>query len=215
MKKIAVLLFLYLSANALAQTDSIQKFSVVSLENRRILYRGITNTIKILVNNAKSFTATAPGLKKTDDNGNYEFNVTAVAGRTVTVDIDILLNNGEHSKEQYLFEIRGIDFPYIKIGDTKFTSGTTVVLSEEELKNKFEFDYPVTQFNKTSIIGFWIQWPDKKSEKIDGSIITPEIIKKINSLKNGTMIRVDIRYYFKGAENYSLKPVYFYLLKFQ
>jgi hypothetical protein len=214
MKTLIALLFFCLSANALAQVDSISKFSVISIENRSILYRGITNPVKILVNNAKSFTATAPGLKQIDDSGNYEFNVTGVSGTTLTVDIDIILNNGEHKKEQHFFEIREIDFPYIKIGNIKFTTGTTIVLSEQDLEKKIEFDYPVIQFNKISIVGFEIGWPEN-TVIASGDKFTPEVIKKFNSLPNGTRVKINIKYYFKGAENYTLKDVYFYLLKYQ
>jgi len=215
MKKITVLLFLFLSATSLAQADSVSKLSSVYIEKASVLYRGISNQVKIIVNDAKSFTATAYGLKKIDDNANYEYNVTAVSGTLATIDIDIILNNGEHKKEQHSFEIRLIDFPFIKIGKTKFTMGTTVVLSKEDLGNKFEFDYPVIQINKTNITGFEIEIPGQKTEVIKGDKFTPEIIKKIGSLKNGTKIKVDIQYHFKGAENYTLKDVYFYLLKYQ
>jgi len=213
MKKIAILFLLSLSVNALAQADSVSKLSSIYIEKAPILYRGINNQIKIVVDNAKSFTANAFGLQKIDDSGNYEYNVTGVSGTTATINIDIVLNNGEHKNEQHHFEVRAIDFPYIKIGSTKFTSGTTVVLSEEELKNKFEFDYPIIQVNKTNITGFEIEIPGQKTEIIKGDTFTPEIIKKINALRNGSKIKINIQYYFKGAENYSLKNVYFYLIK--
>ncbi|MES2485685.1 MAG: hypothetical protein V4581_07020 [Bacteroidota bacterium] len=212
MKKILTIFFLCLSATALAQADSVSQLSSVYIEKAPVLYREINNPVKIIVNNAKSFTATAFGLKKIDDNGNYEYNVTSVSGTLATIDIDIILNNGEHKKEQHSFEIRLMDFPFIKIGNTKFTTGTTVVLSKKDLNNKFEFDYPIIQTNKTSITGLEIELANKKVEVIKGDILTPEVIRKINSFKNGSRIRIDIKYYFKGMENYTVKDIYFYLV---
>jgi hypothetical protein len=215
MKNILTIFLLHLSVSGLAQNDSMPKLSSVYIEKAPVLYRGITNHIRITVNGVKSFTANAFGLTKTDSNGNYEYNVTGVSGTLATVDIDIILNNGEHKKEQHHFEIRPVDFPYIKIGNTKFTIGTTVVLSEQDLKNKFEFEFPIVQVNKINITGFEVEFPGPKIQIISGDTLSPEVIKKINSLKNGAKIKIRIKYYFKGMKNYTLKDIYFNLLKYQ
>jgi len=98
-------------------TIKSQNLSLISLEKGNIVYRGINNPLKIAVPGAKSFTATAAGLTKIDDKGNYNFTVTAIPGDSVTIKLDIIMAHKKVIHEQKVFEIRDIPNLHATIGN--------------------------------------------------------------------------------------------------
>jgi hypothetical protein len=171
--KYTFILFFY-TVLGFAQNDSIrqQNMSVVSLELAHILYRGISNPIKIAVPDAKSFTATAPGLEKLDNLGNYLFNVTSLAGTEVTLSIVILLNDGSYKAEKQVFEIRDISRPFVVINGNCLVKDSTIGLTKQEFKLlelKLGFQNLEYTIKNVEPIYFNIIWPDKTYDGIKGN----------------------------------------------
>jgi GldM C-terminal domain len=202
MKTILLLLLFNTVLFAQSKKDSIPNLSVVSLEQAHILYRGLSNPIKIAVPNAKSFTATAPGLEKKDEYGNYSFNITSVPGTEVTLSIVILLNNGSYKAENQIFEIRDISRPYVVINGNYLAENAVIGLTKQELSTSaIQAGFQNLQFtlNEIDAVSFEVIWPDKTSDFIEGSKLDANALKKLKKLSVGSIITINNIDFFRGG----------------
>ncbi len=204
MKSIIVLFTLTISLIASAQE---KKYATIAMPGRYITYRGINNPIKIAVPEAKSFTANGIVLDKVDDEGNYLLKVTTIYQDTVSVNIDIVLNDGQHKIEKQLFEVRDFRAPLIEFDDKLYSSGTVVGIERKRLKeNSFEQVFPFSTSKENVFIREIIVYSDKWKQGIlnQGNKFNSETLNKIAKLKDGSIVHIAIIYNVKGAENYKL-----------
>ncbi|KOS05336.1 hypothetical protein AM493_04295 [Flavobacterium akiainvivens] len=163
----------------------------------RTLYRGIENKLILTVPGAKSFKATAPGLKKINDNGDYIFNVSAVKGDKVDVDFEVTLHGDSliYYKEQYEIlniELRGLI-------NNKGCNGCTVEMKAKDFENaviSLSFDnVMVPAYRNVPISSYIIAVTDEKAIEVKGDKITSEVYKEIQKLKPGSKIRIIVTDY--------------------
>lgn len=184
-------LLLFVAVAASAQSD--KNISVISIERADIVYRGIMNNIKIAVPGAKSFTVDAPGeLIKVDSLGNYQWNVTSVAGLKAIIKIKINLADDTTKYEKKEFEIKAIRHrrSYIKSNYGWITHEMT----REQLKNlsiaTILDDFPSdTLYSK--IEHFAISTDGYEDILIRGNKITDNAYQQLKQLPNGSEILID------------------------
>jgi len=187
-----------------------QNISVVSAEKMNVVYRGVDNPIKIAVPGAKSFIATATGMRATDEAGKYL--IAPGPGLEVKVAIEAIMEDGTTLHEEKVFRIKG--FPPLLgsiNGDSCYEC--TFSLSKPELANStIEVKIPDFLFfdNGFTVLSFDINISDKKIIKVDGNKMNSEAIKEINKLKVGSKIHIDrIRYGNDPTVEYrKVSPIY-------
>ncbi|AWH85998.1 hypothetical protein HYN59_13160 [Flavobacterium album] len=188
--KLTILLLMFLPLTAVSQTT--QNISVVSAERLNVVYRGIDNPVKIAVPGARSFTATAPGMRETEIPGNYIINPGS--GLEVNVIIEAVMNDDSIIKEVKSFRIKGLHRPMATINGYNSTDDTAG-LSKKELANAiigldmgdFLFE---TNFNVKS---FTVSFPEKKNMEpieIEGNKMNQKAIEAINKLRSGDFVLI-------------------------
>ena len=170
------------------------------------------NPIKIAVPGAKSFTANAHGLTKIDSIGNYDFNVTAISGKTAVINIEAVMQDNTILKESKVFEIRDIIGPLGLINGQNCYN-CIVLLTKEELRNGvisigFNFERNTKDIKET-ITHFEIYFPKHKGLLVEGNTMDDKALKYIDQLKTGDTVKISAIYYkFPGSENYRLRDVH-------
>ena len=206
--KYITFLLLFVAVVASAQSD--KNISVISIERADIVYRGIINNIKVAVPGAKSFTVDAPGeLIKVDSLGNYQWNVTSVAGLKAVIKIKISLANDTTKYEEKEFEIKPIRQrrPYIKSNYGWITHEMT----HEQLKNlsiatildDFQSQKD-TLYNK--IEHFKISTDGYEDILIRGTKITDNAYDELKQLPNGSELFIHDIYTY-NPHQYHVRPI--------
>ena len=195
MKYLLILLF---SITAFAQSDSISRsnISVVSAEKLNVVYRGIDNPIKIAVPGAKSFTASAPGLKKGTGEGNYILNPGL--GNDVTVTIVGKMTDGKLLTEKKVFRIKGLPAPAGIINNIFPNDDQPIRMTKDELiKSVIGIEMKDFLFNVNfKVTGFTLSLPNKHTNTIvEGNLRDDKAIKIIKGLKpKALVIIMNIRF---------------------
>lgn len=187
-----------------------QNISVVSAEKLNVVYRGIDNPIKIAVPGAKSFTATAPGMRATDEPGKYL--IAPGPGLEVKVDIEAQMEDGTVLNEKKIFRIK--NFPPLlgSIGGDSCYECTFSLSKQELTGSTIEVKIPDFLFfdNGFSVLSFDLNISDKKIIHVEGNRMNSDAIKEINNLKVGSKIHIDrIRYGNDPTVEYKrVRPIY-------
>lgn len=167
-----------------------QNLSVISVEKANILYRGINNPIKIAVPGAKSFTATAPGLAKIDNRGNYNFIVTAALEDSVVVKLDIILTDNTIKNEQKIFRIEDIPKYKAVLNGQNCTGCIVEVTKKQLIDGKIEIICDNSYLEKPVVKALEIKLPKCDGILIYGNQIDQETITKIRRLKAGSILYI-------------------------
>ena len=138
--------------------DSLYPGAAVEVKKMNVVYRGVRNPIYISKTNLESFEASAPGLTKIDDLGNYSLN--AGKGNTVDIEIKSKLNNGDSLSEIKTLRIKDIGKLTGTINDLGCGNKCEVLLTKDELTNgkvgvkvnEFMFDWKLKVFINCPII---------------------------------------------------------------
>lgn len=210
MKLVVLTLFLFISLNCFTQE---KPKAIVEVTKMNVVYRGVSNPLTLSMPRTVSFEASAPGLKKLDDYGNYV--MSPGSGLTVDIEMKGTLPNGEIVSEAKTLRIKDISPPVGTINRLGCGKNCILLLSKDKLKNakidmKFEswlFDWKATT-KDFKITEFKISFNDKNTIYVDGDFFTDEVQKKVNSTKIGDIVRVfDIKMHFSGIQNYKLKAI--------
>lgn len=183
------ILLLFLAFSAFAQNTNI---SVVSAEKVNVIYRGVPNPIKIAVPGAKSFTATAPGLKALDSIGNYK--LSPGAGKEVIVTIEAVMEDGSQLKEEKVFRIKGLPAP----AATLYGNEGYMKLTKQEL---------IDAVVKVEVSSFTLILPNGNKIIVDGNEMNKKAIKAIKKLKNKQEVTIDYIKYNSNFYRFPAKPM--------
>lgn len=174
------------SQNSLGSVDINNEnvHAAVELKNMNVVYRGVSNPVYIAIPHALSFEASAPGLKKIDNLGNYV--LSPGSGTTVEILIKAILKDGSG-----FTEIRTL-----KIQDTGRIEGTLnniqcsnskcqLLFTTEELKNsKVGLNGDNFVFNlDLNVTGFKLKLPNIETTQVNGNTIPKTINDEIDKLK--------------------------------
>ena len=192
----ALLFSFYGFSQSFNSKDSIANTSFVSNTDTKIVYRGIQNSIKIIVPDAAYFSATGVGLQKKSESGDYR--LSPGAGKEAKIIIDITLKDGSKLKEEQFFKILNIPRTIAKINGQSCVK-CLFEFSKKEIENIIiEIDIPgfFNQINLESFLNvesFMLNLP-KKNILITGNKLNDISIAEIKKLKKGTIIYLsDIR----------------------
>lgn len=189
MKKFFYLLFL--PVFLFAQTNEINKFSVIGLDRMNVVYRGITNPISIAVNNAKSFKITGDGVSKTKDG---KFIIKPGSGNETKIYVEIITKASKKVVEEHIFRIKGLP----TISGTLNGKDSEVILIRNQINEViistdfvgFLFDYnPNSEFFKVN--SFEIKFSNNEIFKIIGNKFNKDSLYKISKLKKGDSFEIN------------------------
>ncbi|WP_191858630.1 GldM family protein [Hanstruepera ponticola] len=210
MKHLFCSLFLLISFTGFSQEPPK---AVVEVNKMNVVYRGVNNPLTLSMPGTVSFEASALGLKKVDDYGNYVMN----PGSGLTDDIELRgkLPNGEIVTAIKTLRIKDIGRPIGTINGLGCGKKCILLLTKDELKDgkidiKFEdwlFDWKSASTD-FKIIGYSIGFNEETPIQVNGNSFTKDILEKINSTQIGSEIKIfNIKIHFKGIQNYKLKAV--------
>lgn len=183
-KKISLLL-LFFSLSFYGQNDTISVVKhtdkdITVNKEKKIIYRGITNSLSIEVPNCKSFTATADGLKIISKN---LYNLIPGSGSEVIITINIVFKNNKKKTEKQLFQIKNIGGFVTSIkGRSGFVRLQKNSLKDAIIKIGFE-DKNLSFSNK--INSFSLKIPGVPTIEVYGNKINQQTYDKI--LKNASI----------------------------
>ena len=184
---ILIILFFFSILNLFAQDKNI---SIISLEKVNVVYRGILNPIRIAFPGAKSFNVEAYGnLEKLDSIGNYNWNVTSVAGIKAFIKIDAIMKDNSIIHEEREFEIKGIS-PMVAYINSPY-EWKTYEMTYDQLKmlnlktiiENLNFSYDKA-YDK--IESFDIEIKGKETILVKGEKIDAKVFSLIKDLPIGT-----------------------------
>jgi len=170
-------------------TITSPKLSVISLDNVKVVYRGVDNPISIVVPNAKSFTISGSGIILNKD-GTHS--IRPGRGKEVKVFVEIILEDNSKITEEHIYQIKNLPIPISTLNNQISTQGY-LEFSLDELKDAkvgvklvdflFEYSNNVSQF--TIII------PKHEPLTIEGNIITEEALDFIKKAKKKDYIIIN------------------------
>ncbi|PNQ75008.1 hypothetical protein C1T31_02405 [Hanstruepera neustonica] len=157
--------------------------AVVEVNNMNVVYRGVSNPLTLSMPGTVSFEASAPGLKKVDNYGNYIMH----PGSGLTVDIELRgkLPNGEIVTAIKTLRIKNIGTPIGTLDGIGHGSRFIIELTKEQLRDgkigiKIEdFTYDLNFV----VLGFKMKFPDLDMVKVNGSYMSDEAKELIDNLK--------------------------------
>jgi len=174
----------------LKQLDSSKIDAVLELNNMNVVYRGIFNPITISIPYAIKVEASAPGLKKIDDFGNYQ--LSPGSGLNVDILIKGIMPNGDTVTNTKTLRIKDINKPIGTINRYGHGLPCELEFSKESLINskigiKIEDFLVDTDFKVES---FKIQKNNKKAIYVDGNVFNDEANSLIKSVKRNDIIKI-------------------------
>lgn len=185
------LLLIFLPFSIFGQ-DTVVKKSFVINTKANIVYRGIQNPVKIIVPDAKYFSATGLGLEKKSENGDYT--LSPGIGKDVKIFLDITLNDGSKLQEEQSFKILNIPRIIAKFNEQNCVK-CVFELSKKEIENGIiEIEIPFFIYNLDidsllKVESFELILPKKKL-LIYGNRLDQFAIEAIGKLKKGTVIYI-------------------------
>ena len=163
--------------------------SVVELKNINVVYRGISNPIYIGIPHSLSFEASAPGLKKIDNVGNYV--LSPGSGKTVDILIKATLKDGSAFTEKKTLRIRDIGRIEGTVNNIQCSNSKCQLLfSKEELKHsEIGLNGDNFVFNlDLSVKSFKLKLPNIDTIQVEGNTIPKTINNLIDNLKIDDLI---------------------------
>ncbi|AUC74974.1 GldM family protein [Olleya sp. Bg11-27] len=192
-----VLLILWCSISSALKNNYIiaiasPKIEIVSTFNDQdIVYRGISNPIRIKIENNLPYQATGEGLVKIDDLGNYK--LAPGSGKKTTITVTGKDLNDIPYNVIKKFEIRNISSGISQFNG-KHCKKCELKLSRNELsKGVVSYNFPDLLIDglQTEIISFKIKLPDRPSKKVFGNKIKSSVlITDILKAKRGSQIQL-------------------------
>ncbi|MBC3845912.1 hypothetical protein H8K90_05945 [Winogradskyella echinorum] len=190
----------------LEAVDTVNKEVALEVKKMNVVYRGVANPIYISKPNALSFEATAPGLVKKDNKGNYV--LSARSGNSVDIKIKSVLKNGDSLTETKTLRIKDIGKLNGTINGLGFGNKCEIRLTKEELKkatigvkvNDFLFDWNFV------VAEFKVAYNEEIILDNDGFKFTDSSKQVIKELKvNDLIIIFDIKVFISGINTYRTK----------
>ncbi|WP_296385871.1 GldM family protein [Winogradskyella sp.] len=189
-------------------TDSLNLEAALKLKKMNVVYRGFPNPIYISKPNTKSVIASASGLKKIDNNGNYI--LSPGSGDSVDIEIRSLLKNGDSKSEVKTLRIKDINAPYGTINNRGCNSKCELQFTKEEMTNSkigaktndflYGLDFRVTAFK--------IKMPHYRTIKIVGNKMNIRANDLFTLLRPNDSIQIfDIKLKIRGSSHYRLKGI--------
>ena len=173
-----------------------------------VVYRGVANPIYISKPNVVSFEATAFGLKKLDNFGNYNLNVGT--GRTIDITIKSKLKNGDSLTEIKTLRIKDISVPIGTINGIGCGNKCELKLKKEEMTDaiiKAEVKNFVHDLDLI-VASFKIKMPHYRVIKINGNKMNVRANDLFTLLRPDDIIEIfDIKSYISGSSSYRLKGI--------
>ncbi|WP_422106420.1 GldM family protein [Winogradskyella sp.] len=179
--------------------DTLHNKTALELKNMNVVYRGISNPIYISKPNALSFEASAFGLKKKDNYGNYA--LSPGSGHTVDIKIKSKLKNGDSLIELKTLRIKDIGNLNGTINRLGCGAKCEIQMSKEELANA-EVGVKVNDFLldwEFKVNGFKI-YLHGTTYDVKGNKINDSTKPKLKNLRtNDEVIIFDIKLKIIGA----------------
>lgn len=174
--------------------DTSEIKTVVELNKMNVVYRGVNNPMTISMPNAVKIEASALGLKKIDDFGNYE--LSPGSGLKVDVLIKGIMKNGDTIEDIKTFRIKDINKPVGMFNRIGHGNDFPIEFTKESLINGkvgirvedylFDLDY--------NLKGFKIKNNKNTPISVDGNILNEEAKDLVRKSKiNDSIYIFDIR----------------------
>jgi hypothetical protein len=161
----------------------------LELKNMNVVYRGISNPIYIGIPHSLSFEASALGLKKIDNVGNYV--LSPGSGKTVDILIKATLKDGSAFTEKKTLRIRDIGRIEGTVNNIQCSNSKCQLLfSKEELKHsEIGLNGDNFVFNlDLSVKSFKLKLPNIDTIQVEGNTIPKTINNLIDNLKIDDLI---------------------------
>ncbi|PZR20911.1 MAG: hypothetical protein DI539_09575 [Flavobacterium psychrophilum] len=182
---------------------------IITSRYNNIIYRGINDTLKIEVPNAKSFTVTAAGLSEMTQDSTYTINVSRIKEDGIYLDFTITNNDNSVINTRELLYIKDITPKKITVNG-KSCSNCTLKMTLSELKNALidiVIDDKEDSYSNTKIWSFIIKLPNGKKLVVDHDTVTDEIFQKLSKLKKKSVIEISVPYYTSSGFTYDPPPL--------
>lgn len=203
MNYLSLLLLLLLEVSAFAQGNK-QSPAVISAEKLNIVYRGVSNPIKIAVPGIKSqyITAIAPGLTKAQGEGNYI--ITPVEGEKVEIRVTYQFEDGSSGYESKTFLIKEPPLPMGALNGGNCSQCIYHLTKQELIDSHVDVIFPNFLFINNIIVSkFKLVLLNSKNNTIivQGSLMDKDCIAAINTAENNSDIMItDIEYHIPGVD---------------
>ena len=195
MKSLVLILIVFFGCKSAKNITESENFniqdvhSVVELKNINVVYRGISNPIYIGIPHSLSFEASASGLKKIDNVGNYV--LSPGSGKTVDILIKATLKDGSTFTEKKTLRIRDIGRIEGTVNNIQCSNSKCQLLfSKEELKHsEIGLNGDNFVFNlDLSVKSFKLKLPNIDTIQVEGNTIPKTINNLIDNLKIDDLI---------------------------
>ncbi|MBL7560676.1 hypothetical protein JAO71_12785 [Olleya sp. YSTF-M6] len=191
---------------ALKVSDNSKLEAVLETSNLNIVYRGVSNPIKISFPNAIDIKAVGVGLSKKEGIGNYL--MIPGSGKTVDITIKAEMIDGSIITDVKTLRIKDIGKLIGRINEIGCGNKCDVLMNKNQFKNALitsdldDFLYPY-YFKVTS---FKIKANNTETIKVDGNQITTDISIKLEKTLNigDKVIIFDLK--VKSNSGYRIKP---------
>ena len=192
----------------LETVDALNKEAALELKKMNVVYRGVPNHIYISKPNVVSFEATAFGLKKLDNFGNYNLNVGT--GRTIDITIKSKLKNGDSLTEIKTLRIKDISVPIGTINGIGCGRDCELKMTKNKLMKESSISVKVEDFIfdwSFKVRHFKLKINDTEIIQVNGSILNAEKLNVLEKLKINDSVKIfDIRWSIIGSKStYSLR----------
>jgi len=151
-----------------------------------VVYRGFSNPIKVAIPNTISLEASAPGLKKVDDFGNYT--MYPQHGKTVSIKISGTLANGDS-----ITRIKTLRIQDVKklTGTLNGKSGILELKANQIINGKIEVHIEDFLFPwEFKVKRFKIKLAENAFVQIEGDTIPTELNDQINNLRANDIVQI-------------------------
>lgn len=176
---------------ALKVSDNSKLEAVLETINLNIVYRGVSNPIKISFPNAIDIKAVGVGLSKKEGIGNYL--MIPGSGKTVDITIKAKMIDGSIITDVKTLRIKNIGRLVAKINNIGGCgSKCEILLSKKELVNsKISVEALGVQFDwKFEIKSFKIHLPNKKSIKVESNKIPKSFDNNLKDCAVGDIVQI-------------------------
>jgi hypothetical protein len=206
------LLLLSFQVSAFAQEDK-QSLAVISAEKLNIVYRGVSNPIKIAVPGIKSqyITAIAPELTKAQGEGNYI--ITPIEGEKVEIKVTYQFEDGSRGYNSKTFLIKEPPLPMGALNGENCSKCVYHLTKDELINSKVDVIFPNFLFvNNVIVSKFKLVLLNNKNNTIvvQGNLMDKDCIAAINAAENKSDVMItDIEYHIPcvDAVNKMVSPI--------
>lgn len=178
---------------------------VITQYNSNFIYRGIKDTLKISVPNAKSFKVKGKGLKMLPDSI-YVMDASRIKRDKTYLEFEIVNQNDSVIHTKKLLYVKDRDMSPKKITvNGKGCSNCIQKMTLQELKDAvidITEDDEQSSLTQYVVLGFNIQLPDGSTIDVNNNIITDTAFEQLSTLQENSIIEIEV---FYSLFSYSLK----------